>query len=95
MLIPQVLEEAEAALQNDLQWALELSSNVFHANPASEKAKEIRTQALLDIAAQQICASARNYLLTYILQDRDILPTRYSHNSQYLVIMCQRNCTNE
>lgn len=77
----QILENAAGALKDHdrvrVQWALELSTHVLHASPANGKAKELRTQALLSTAAKQTSASARNYLLTYILQDHGIMPKRY------------------
>ena len=73
----KILQEAEGALKGDLQWALELSTHVFLSDPANNKAKELRSQALLDLAAQQTSACARHYFLIYILEDHGILPKRY------------------
>ena len=60
-----------------MQWALELSTHAFLADPANAKAKEFRTQALLGLAAQQTSAIGRNYLLTYLLEDHGVTPKRY------------------
>ena len=73
----QILQEAECALNDDLQWALELSTHAFLADPANAKAKELRTQALLGLAAQQTSANGRNYLLTCLLEDHGVIPKRY------------------
>ena len=73
----KILQQAEATLKDDLQWALELSSHVFLSDPTNENAKDIRKQALLALAEQQTSVFSRNFLLTYILEDHGIAPKRY------------------
>ena len=72
-----IVQQAEAALKDDLQWALELSSHVFLSDPANEKANDIRKHALLALAEQQTSAFSRNYFLVHILEDYGIAPKRY------------------
>ena len=69
-----ILQQAKAALTDDLQWALELSSHVFLSDPTNEKAKDIRKHALLTLAEQQTSALGRNYFLHSILEDHGIAP---------------------
>ena len=40
--------------KGDYQWALELSSHVFLADPNNTKAKDIRTRAILGKAQEQV-----------------------------------------
>ena len=72
--------------EQDLQWALELSSHVFLCDPDNKDAKNIRTRALLQMAEQQMSAAARNYLLTCLLEDHNAHPCRYPSANTVLAL---------
>lgn len=72
-----VSEAREALDQEDWQWALELSTMILRVEPTmilrvepdSDAAKEIRVEALRNLAGDQINPSARNFYMTAALDD--------------------------
>jgi alkyl sulfatase BDS1-like metallo-beta-lactamase superfamily hydrolase len=53
-----------AAAARDHQWALELADQVLVLEPDHERAREIRSAAMIALGQRQISANARNYYLT-------------------------------
>jgi len=70
----QLLYEAESALrENDLRWALELSSHVFRVHPSNIEARDVRLRCLRTMAGQQTNPLARNYYLSTALDDHKFI----------------------
>lgn len=64
-----LLEKAQAAFAaDDYQWAAELADHVLALEPGNAAARNVKADALIAIAQQQISANARNYLMTSGLQ---------------------------
>ena len=62
----------------DNQWALELSTHVLRVDDSNELAHNIRTQALKRMAEEQTSANGRNYLLTSVLEDADLIQWKFN-----------------
>jgi len=68
----RLLSEARAALEaGEWQWALELSSHVYHVD--REAALNVRLEALRALAAQQSNPLSRNFYLTTALDDHRLI----------------------
>lgn len=75
-------ECAEALSHGELQWALELVSYVFKAQPSNAEALELRSNVLMELASRETSANGRHYYLTALLDSHgktdfgmDIAPT--------------------
>ncbi|CAH1789668.1 unnamed protein product [Owenia fusiformis] len=65
----------EAFQEDDLQWALELSSSVLITDASNAKAQEINIKALQGLGVRQTSPNARNYYLTRALERSGEIPT--------------------
>jgi alkyl sulfatase BDS1-like metallo-beta-lactamase superfamily hydrolase len=66
----ELLDCAESALKDeDVQWALELSSHVHRVDKSNNRAKDLRLRALQRLASVQTNPVARNYLMTAAISD--------------------------
>jgi alkyl sulfatase BDS1-like metallo-beta-lactamase superfamily hydrolase len=64
-----LLEKArDAVLNNDFQWALELTDQLILINPELEEARRLKETSLVRLAEMQTAATARNYYLTQSLE---------------------------
>ena len=66
----RALQEARQALkEDDVRWALKLTSVVLDVEPDSLVAKELRARIIKSIASTWTTANGRNYILTTMLED--------------------------
>lgn len=70
-----MLDHAETAITvlGDVQWALELSTDVLRGQPDNPRAQKIRLESLRALAAAADNIRARYFYLTMILDDRKLV----------------------
>ncbi|MEM1107034.1 MAG: alkyl sulfatase dimerization domain-containing protein, partial [Pseudomonadota bacterium] len=68
--VTALCQAAQTALDDgDVQWALELASEVLRLEPENAQAVEVRIDAMRRLAAEQVNACARNYYLLKAKQE--------------------------
>ena len=60
-------------LLQEWQWALELATHVLRLDSYDDNARRIRSAALKALAAKQTSTNGRNYYLTTLLEDHDVI----------------------
>lgn len=70
--IDKLMESAHGALaSNDHQWAAQLADHLLAINPDDVNAKQVKANALTNLASTMVNATARNYYLTVARELRE------------------------
>ena len=70
--VGKLMESAHAALAaNDNQWAAQLADHLLAINPDDKNAKQVKANALTNLASKMVNATARNYYLTVARELRE------------------------
>ncbi len=79
--VSHLIRAAQKALdEEDYQWALELVSHAFILHPDHQDAMDIRIKAIRALAAIQTSPNGRNYYLTMILEDNNMVENKININ---------------
>ena len=66
------MESAHAAMaSDDNQWAAQLADHLLAINPDDKNAKQVKANALTNLANSMVNATARNYYLTVARELRE------------------------
>ena len=70
--VGKLMESAHAALaSDDNQWAAQLADHLLAINPDDKNAKQVKANALTNLASNMVNATARNYYLTVARELRE------------------------
>lgn len=67
--VEKLTEAAKEAMKSgEYQWALELSSHVLRNDPSHSEARNVKVEAIVELASRQTSSNGRNYLLTAAME---------------------------
>jgi len=89
-----VVEAIKAYNEQDYRWSMELSSMVWRNDPTNLKAKEIRGLSQIRLAEQQFSIGTRNYYLSMVLEDYDLITLVINVRNSYGYLPLDSVCAN-